>query len=224
VIGPTATGQTGRRLRRNAPRLLALAGIVLFLGLLAYGVTTEGESTRVDESLASGQAPLAPSFDLPILESGEPPAPLNRKLQAAFADGQLALSELDGTPFVLNFWASWCIPCREEAPTLQQGWERLGPKGILILGLNMQDLTDDARGFLEEFGITYPTIREPGNETARAYGATGIPETYFVSPEGRVVGHAIGVVSRRQLADGALSAKLGEVVGTVAGGASWPQR
>jgi cytochrome c biogenesis protein CcmG/thiol:disulfide interchange protein DsbE len=223
-MSPPASDRASGRLRRNAPRLLAIAGVVLFLGLLAYGVTTKGESTRVDESLASGQAPLAPSFDLPLLESGDLPAPLARDLAPAFRDGQLALSELDGTPFVLNFWASWCIPCREEAPTLQQGWQRLGPKGVLFLGLNMQDLTDDARGFLDEFGITYPTIREPSNEIARAYGATGIPETYFVSPEGRVVGHAIGVVSRRQLAYGALSAKRGRVLGTVSGGASWPQR
>jgi cytochrome c biogenesis protein CcmG/thiol:disulfide interchange protein DsbE len=223
-MSPPSSEHARGRLRRNAPRLLAVASVVLFLGLLAYGVTTTGESTRVDESLASGKAPLAPSFDLPVLESGDPPAPLARDLAPAFADGQLALSELDGTPFVLNFWASWCTPCREEAPTLQQGWERLGPRGILFLGLNMQDLTDDARGFLYEFGITYPTIREPSNEIARAYGATGVPETYFVSPAGRVVGHAIGVVSRRQLADGALSAKRGRVLGTVAAGASWPQR
>lgn len=218
------TPQARSSLRRHAPRILAILGVVLFLGLLAYGVATTGESTRVDESLASGEAPLAPSFDLPILEPGTLPSPLATDLKSPFADAQLSLAELKGTPFMLNFWASWCIPCREEAPRLQSGWERFGAKGVLFLGLDMQDLTDDAREFLEEFGITYPTIREPGNEIARAYGATGIPETYFVSRRGRVVGHVIGVMSERQLAAGATAAKTGRVMGTESGGARRPQR
>ncbi|MGH2963345.1 MAG: redoxin domain-containing protein [Solirubrobacterales bacterium] len=211
-------------LRRHAARIFAIVGVVLFLGLLAYGLATKGESTRVDESLASGEAPLAPSFELPILAPGTLPPSLERGLRAPFSDGQLSLAELEGTPVMLNFWASWCIPCREEAPVLQEGWERFGPKGVLFLGLNMQDLTDDARGFLDEFAITYPSIREPSNEIARAYGTTGIPETYFISRRGRVVGHVIGVVSERQLAEGAMAAKSGRVIGTESGGARRPER
>lgn len=201
-----------------------MAGVLLFLALLVYGLTTSGASTGVDESLANGDAPLAPSFKLAVLEQGSLPAELERDLKPALADGDLSLGELRGTPFVLNFWASWCIPCRAEAPTLQRGWERFGPRGVLFLGLNMQDLTEDARAFLEEFGITYPTIREPSNEIARAYGAIGVPETYFVSAEERVVGHAIGVVSKQQLTQGALAAKRGRLLGTLSAGASWPQR
>jgi cytochrome c biogenesis protein CcmG/thiol:disulfide interchange protein DsbE len=211
-------------LRRHASRIVAIVGVVLFLGLLGYGLATKGESTRVDESLASGEAPLAPSFELPILEPGTLPASLERDLRSPFADSRLSLAELEGTPVMLNFWASWCIPCREEAPLLQDGWERYGPKGVLFLGLNMQDLTEDARGFLDEFAITYPSIREPSNEIARAYGATGIPETYFISRGGRVVGHVIGVMSERQLADGAAAARTGRVMGTESGGARRPQR
>jgi len=209
---------------RSLPRLLAIVGVLLFLGLLAYGLATKGESTRVDESLASGDAPLAPSFDLPILAPGTLPPSLERDLSSAFADGQLSLAELEGTPVMLNFWASWCIPCREEAPLLQDAWGRFGPKGVLFLGLNMQDLTDDARGFLDEFAITYPSVREPSDEIARAYGTTGIPETYFISRRGRVVGHVIGVISERQLADGAIAARSGRVMGTESGGARRPQR
>ncbi len=211
-------------LRRHAARSFAIVGVVLFLGLLGYGLATKGESTRVDESLASGEAPLAPSFDLPILDPGTLPPSLERDLRAPFADGQLSLAELKGTPFMLNFWASWCIPCREEAPVLEHDWQRFGPKGVLFLGLNMQDLTDDAHAFIEEFAITYPSIREPSNEIARAYGATGIPETYFISRRGRVVGHVIGVVSERQLEAGAIAAKTGRVLGIESGGARRPTR
>jgi cytochrome c biogenesis protein CcmG/thiol:disulfide interchange protein DsbE len=194
------------------------------VALLAYGLFTQGASTRIDDSLANGEAPPAPGFALEVLEAGQPPVGLRRELRSSLVDGELAVNELRGIPFVLNFWASWCAPCREEAPVLQRGWERHGPKGILYLGLNMQDVSDDARAFLEEFRITYPTIREPDKDIATAYGAIGIPETYFVSGEGEVVAHVIGVVSDEQLDAGVRAARAGEVVGLLTGGASRPQR
>jgi cytochrome c biogenesis protein CcmG/thiol:disulfide interchange protein DsbE len=215
---------TDSGLRSRLPRLLAVAAVLLLIGLLAHGLTTTGSNTAVDQSLAAGEAPLAPSFDLPILERGTIPAPLARRLAAELETEDLSLAELRGTPLVLNFWASWCGPCREEAPILEAGWRRHGPEGVLYLGLDMQDVTDDARAFLAEFGITYPTIRDQSNEVARSYGATGIPETYFVSAEGRIVSHVIGVVSAEQLDVGAQAARAGRVAGAVSGGARKPQR
>jgi cytochrome c biogenesis protein CcmG, thiol:disulfide interchange protein DsbE len=223
VNGTTGWGAFSR-VRRHAVRILVILGVGLFLGLLAYGLVTSAPSTRLDESLAGGEAAEAPDFELSVLEEGTLPKSLEPRLTSAMADDRLSLRELRGTPVVLNFWASWCIPCREEAPLLEKGWQRYGPRGILFLGLNMQDLTDDARDFLEEFGITYPTIRDPINDVARDYGATGIPETYFISRQGKVIGHVIGVVSKRQLANGAIAARTGDVMGTEAGGARRPQR
>jgi cytochrome c biogenesis protein CcmG/thiol:disulfide interchange protein DsbE len=211
--------------RRLWPRAAALGGILLILGLLAYGLTTTGTSTRIDEELAQDRPVDAPDFDLAVLEPGFLPSTLRGPVGRALADGQLQLAELRGTPIVLNFWASWCDPCREEAPRLQEGWGRDSSRGILYLGLNMQDLTDDARAFLDEFAIDYPTIRDPGNEIARRYGATGIPETYFIDRRGRVVGHVIGVLEEETLASGAASAREGAVVlGPLVGGESKPQR
>jgi cytochrome c biogenesis protein CcmG, thiol:disulfide interchange protein DsbE len=211
-------------LRRHLPRAITLVAVLLLLGLLAYGLTTQGSSQRIDQSLADGEAPLAPEFELSVLDEGALPEPLARRLRAELADGRLGLAELEGTPFVLNFWASWCNPCRDEAPILEQGWRRHSGRGVLYLGLNMQDVTDDALAFLDEFAITYPTIRDQDKDVATSYGATGIPETYFVSSQGRVVGHVVGVVSEQQLDEGASAARQGVLVGTESGGAQRPQR
>lgn len=205
-------------------RFLAIGGVVAVVALLAYGLLTEGASDRIDDSLAEGRAAPAPGFALEVLETGRAPAPLTAALRPGFEDGELGLAELQDVPVVLNFWASWCAPCREEAPVLQRGWERHGSRGVLYLGLNMQDVTDDVRAFLEEFEITYPTIRDPDKDIATAYGAAGIPETYFVDGEGEVVAHVIGVVSEEQLDAGVRAASTGQVVGSLAGGASRPQR
>jgi cytochrome c biogenesis protein CcmG/thiol:disulfide interchange protein DsbE len=204
-------------------RVLSLVAIVAFLALLVYGLFSGGADTTIDAGLAEGDAPLAPEFELEVLTPGYLPATLAPRLKPALADERVALAELRGTPFVLNFWASWCDPCREEAPILARGWRDHGQRGVLYLGLNMQDLTEDALDFVDEFDVRYPNVREPDRETAQAYGATGIPETYFVSDRGRVVGHVIGVVTEEQLDTGARAAKRGEVVGALTGGARRPQ-
>ena len=213
-------GRRGPRVRR----LLAVAVVILFVALLAYGLLSKATNQRINESLANGIAPPAPGFELPVLERGELPAQLDQQAKEALAGAELSLAELRGTPFVLNFWASWCIPCREEAPILESGWRRFGKRGVLFLGLNMQDLTSDARSFLREFGVTYPTIRDQGDDVAQDYGVTGVPETFFITARGKVVDHVIGVVDPEQLASGIRAAQSGRVGGTAEGGARLPPR
>jgi cytochrome c biogenesis protein CcmG/thiol:disulfide interchange protein DsbE len=124
---------------------------------------------------------------------------------------------------VLNFWASWCDPCRQEAPVLQHGWGRLRDDGVVFVGLNMQDLSDDARDFLREFDVSYPNVRDRGNEVARRWGVSGLPETFFLSEEGEVVGHVVGALSERELTAGVAAARAGRPapVGGNGAGASW---
>ena len=125
---------------------------------------------------------------------------------------------------VLNFWASWCDPCRTEAPRLERGWRAVRDRGVAYLGLNMQDVTDDSRAFLHEFRIDYLNLRDPGNAVARRYGVTGLPETFFISAQGQVVGHVIGVVSEQQLSAGMAAARAGRPELVSHGGARRPTR
>src|SRR6266516_7697308 len=191
------------RQRSQSLRLAWRALIILlgagFVALLAYGLIARSTNTTIDDGLAHGKTTTAPGFSLALLQPGDPGAVLGPKLKAAVSDGRVSLPELRGTPVVLNFWASWCDPCRTEAPRLERGWRAARARGVAYLGLNMQDLTDDSRGFLREFHIDYLNVRDPGNSIARRYGVTGLPETFFISAEGQVVGHVIGVVSEQQL-------------------------
>jgi len=198
---------------RVAGRAAAVLVGIAFIALLAYGLTTKSADTTIDDALARSEPVAAPAVDLPVLERGA----ATGALASALADGRLRLDELRGTPVVLNFWASWCVPCRTEAPVLEAGW-RASRNRVAFVGLDMQDLTSDARDFLRELKVTYPTIRDRGNDVARDFGTTGLPETFFLDARGRVVGHVIGVVSPGQLRAGIAAARAGRPAGVDEGG------
>ena len=223
---PTAEQAPERRhgRLRYAGRAAVVTLTLGFLALLAYGLMAQAPNATIDDTLSSSRAAPAPGFALRVLEEGTWPSGLERRLAPAFADGEVDLRELRGTPVVLNFWASWCIPCREEAPVLQRAWQREGRRGVLFLGLNMQDITQDAQDFIQGFGHTFPSVRDPGRSVARTWGVTGLPETFFIDGRGRVVGHVIGVVSPSQLSGGIQAERTGRVVGGERGGARRPTR
>ncbi len=195
----------------------ALAAIG-FIALLAYGLATQSSDSTIDDALAGARATPAPGFELDVLQRGRQPAALRRTVERAAADGRVSLSELRGAPVVLNFWASWCDPCRAEAPVLERGWRRAQRQGVVFVGLDMQDVTSDAREFLREFGVSYLNVRERGKETSRRYGATGLPETYFISARGQVVAHVIGTVTSEQLRAGVAAARQGRPAAPSDGG------
>jgi cytochrome c biogenesis protein CcmG/thiol:disulfide interchange protein DsbE len=207
-----------------AARLAGVLAVAAFVGLLAYGIATKNPDTTIDDSLARSDPIAAPGFELPVLERGSLGPRLGARLRPALDDGQLGLDELRGTPLVLNFWASWCVPCREEAPTLERGWHTARPKGVLFLGLNMQDLTEDARAFMREFDNSYLNVRDQSNGVARDWGVTGLPETFFITARGEVVGHVIGVVSAERLRAGIAAASSRRPLGALEGGDRRPTR
>jgi cytochrome c biogenesis protein CcmG, thiol:disulfide interchange protein DsbE len=214
--------------RRSIAGIVARAlGVLVaagFVALLVYGVLAQSPDTTIDDGLADGRSTSAPGFELDVLEPGSVPDALRPVVDRAAADGRIALRELRGTPVVLNFWASWCDPCRSEAPVLERGWRAAGRDRVLFLGLDMQDVSDDARDFLRELRVTYPNVREGGKEVARRYGATGLPETYFISARGEVVGHVIGAIEDSQLRDGVRAARAGRPRPLGRGGETRPTR
>lgn len=189
--------------RRLRPLVVAQAlavGLVLaLLGLLVWKVAYAGEGSRLVAAIKRGERPVAPAFTLPVIWNR--PHTWPARVRPALADGTVALGELRGTPVVLNFWASWCIPCKEEAPFLAAA-ARANRRDVAFLGIDIQDFETDARRFLERLAVPYPSVRDGTPKTHTAYGLTGVPETYYVDAEGRIVEHAVGAVSRRELEAG----------------------
>ncbi len=182
-----------RRLRPLAfAQLAAVVLVVALFGLLVWRVAAGSSGAGLVAAIKRGDRPSAPTFDLPVIWSrpGEWPQGARR----ALADGRVRLEELRGTPVVLNFWASWCIPCKEEAPFLAAS-SRVHRHDVAFLGLDIQDFTSDARGFLRKLGVPYSSVRETGSKIREAYGLTGVPETFYIDGRGRIVAHAIGAVS-----------------------------
>lgn len=182
----------------SARRIVAVTAAIVvvgaFLALLVVGLTAGGVDRSIDDAIARGELAAAPGFSLPILANG---AAVGKR------DGEeLSLAELRGRPVVLNFWASWCDPCRREASVLEDAWRRARRQGAVVLGIDIQDISGNARDFITEYGQTYPHVRDGTDETFRAYGLTGLPETYFLDRAGRVRVHWIGEIDARQIADG----------------------
>jgi len=116
--------------------------------------------------------------------------------------GTLSLSDYSGNVVVLNFFASWCIPCKEENPALLRVWERYRSSDVVIIGIVYQDSLDSARKYVRDNGVTWPTVTDDDGRVAFAYGVFGIPETYFIGPDGIVAGRHIGPISEAALVTG----------------------
>lgn len=165
---------------------LQAATVVVVLGLLALLIWKVAHQDK-GVKLGGGRTPPAPAFALTRLD----------------APGKLALASLRGKVVVLNFWASWCAPCKSEAPRLEAAWQRYRTQGVVVLGVDGQDFSGDAKRFIRKHEITYPNVHDGPGNVGTKYGVTGFPETYFVDRRGRLVGdRVVGEVSAAKLIAG----------------------
>jgi peroxiredoxin len=184
------------------------------------GTRAEGEGIR--SSLARRRPVRAPDFSAPLIHAGTLPKSLQQPFERAAARDSLELSELRGTPVVLHFWSSKCAPCRGDARLVEATWKRWGPRGVVFVGVSVNESADAARAVIRQYDLTYPETSDRSGAIAKRYGVIALPQTFFISAKGDIVGEVAGSPSVRQLELGASSAESGRLFGAEQGSSSVP--
>ena len=167
--------------RRLLPIFVSLLGVCL-IGLLIYGISHQSASRTLDEALHHGQHPLAPDATRTLLGlSGTPTA---------------SLASFDGKVVVLNFWASWCEPCQEEAPLLERAQTQLQRHSATVLGVTYLDASPDSERFVRKYHLTYPNLRDTTGDFAHSYGTDQLPESFVIDRQGHIVAISRGEIDQ----------------------------
>jgi cytochrome c biogenesis protein CcmG/thiol:disulfide interchange protein DsbE len=172
--------QTRPRLRVSS--IIAFSAVFIVIALFVVGM--------INRSAPPVEKGAAPQFSIPL-----------------FSGGTFSLAEQRGKVVVVNFWASWCIPCRQEAPILERVWQKYKDRGVVFIGVDYVDTDKEAMAFIKEFNITYPNGPDIGTDTSHRYRIQGVPETYFVGKDGSLYGNRIGPID-----EATLSAKIEELL------------
>jgi cytochrome c biogenesis protein CcmG, thiol:disulfide interchange protein DsbE len=163
--------------------VLVIAGVVGLLGLLAYGVASQDEDRSFEEAIARGEREDAPDIELPPLDGG----------------AEQSLTDWRGQVVVLNYWASWCEPCKRESPLLERWHRKISKRNGTVLGVDVLDVTSDAKDFIAKHGLTYPHLKDKDGETMDDFGVIAYPETFVIDPQGRIAATRRGEVDEEFL-------------------------
>jgi len=195
---PDRTRPESRPARSEAERYarlgirMAVLGVVLLVVVLAVQeIRSRGTGGVSGLTIANYRA---------VAQADDRPAP-DFRLPALDGSGEIAMSDFRGDVVVLNFWATWCGPCRREAPGLQSTWDAYRDGGVRFLGVNYRDDRAAAREYEREFGITYPSVFDPAGELAFSYELVGLPTTFIIDRDGRIVYRFVGYIDAAILQD-----------------------
>lgn len=160
---------------------LVFIGVLGLLGLFGWSIYSDRAATIAAEPTALRSGRTATDFTITLF-SGE----------------RFNLAEQRGKPVLVNFWASWCPPCKEEAPVLERAWKKYKDR-VVFVGVDIWDENADALAFMDRYGITYPNGPDPSGAVAIEYGVTGLPESWFLDRDGTLVRRWVGGMNDRQI-------------------------
>ena len=187
---PAGTSRAGRGPERRGV-VLAPIGAAIIIG--AAMIMALGTHPPNGGNLGRDVDPPQPlrDFRLPIMA--------NRSALPTLPGANLTLSKLRGRPVLLSFWASWCPPCRRDAPRIEAAWRVWRDRGLIVIGVDTNDASNAALAFTHQAGLTFPIVRDGSNTTAGGYGLLGLPEAFLLDRRGRTHVHWIGELSETDL-------------------------
>ncbi|MHB8491506.1 MAG: TlpA family protein disulfide reductase [Solirubrobacteraceae bacterium] len=162
------------------PLIAGMAGAAL-VALLVVGVLALGSNRTLDEAVRAGRTPLAPAY--------------TRTIPTLTGATRASLADYRGHVVLLNFWASWCPPCQQEAPLMESAQRQLARHGATVLGVSYKDAVPDSESFMRRYGLTFPDLRDVSGEYAEAFGTEALPESFLLDRQGRVVALSRGEVA-----------------------------
>jgi hypothetical protein len=186
---------------------------------------TNARGADVSRDVAARRLVRAPNFSAEVIQEGSIPRALKRPFERATRGGRIDMSKLRGTPVVLHVWSSQCSPCRGGTRLVEATWKRWGPRGVLFMGVHLNESAGvAAEPVLRQYELTYPAVWDRSDQITERYGVTVLPQMFFVSAGGDIVGEVVGTPSVRQLEVGAAAAKSGKPFGSEQGTTRLPLR